>query len=87
MPNLQKRSYYYVIKAAGDNDGHTIVTQRQTGATDFFVATNRGYNFKTEALKVADELAKKTPGNRYYVVKVIGGFLYHEPKVDSGVWG
>jgi len=69
MTTLTPTLYFYVIKVAGENFGDK----------DFFVATNREYLTQTDAEKVASELALKTPGNRYYVVAAVRGFMATAP--------
>ena len=68
---------YYIVKVAGDY-----------GSKDksYFVATNRNYPSRSEAERIAKELSLKTPGNRYYVVQQVSGFLTHEPATDVKVY-
>lgn len=84
VPNGPFPECFIIVKSAGDNnrpdtpynefyaDGRTAVFH-QTGDVHLFVATNREYYNLEEAQEVADKLAKETPGNRYYVTKILTG--------------
>lgn len=82
--------YYFVVKAAGDNDGcnypagdgPAVDGNGGVADIDHFVVNNRPYHTRSEAMGVAEELSKKSPGNRYYVTKIVFGFLAPEPRVE-----
>lgn len=85
MSRLTDTKCYYVIKVAGDNDGIMSVGGKTPVGVDidYFVATNRAYFDKGEAIEVALNLSRQTPGNRYYVTEAIVGFLTDEPKLHA----
>lgn len=73
-PCLANNTFYFVVRVAGTN---------YNGEKDCFVATNCDYDTQPEAEAVAADLSKKTPGNRYYVTKIVSGYLSTEPKRKS----
>lgn len=73
LPVEGSRAHFYIVKVAGGN---------WSDDKDFFVATNRGYNNLVEAENVARDLAMKTPGNRYYVVQEVVGYMSHVPRLE-----
>lgn len=74
MSQLESHICYFILKCAGDNTGGEKV--------DMFVATNHAYFDCNRACEVAHQLAMETPGNRYYVVKSICGYMSHTPSYD-----
>jgi hypothetical protein len=81
LPSNSQGPTYYVVKAAGDNDG---LYEDQPGKdVHYFVANNRSYGSFSEAKKVARELAAKTPENRYYVVRAKYGVMTQAPKIQE----
>lgn len=86
MSNLAKQANFFIVKVAGENAGTYITADAskcQRDDRDFFVATNKDYPTRESALKVARELAAKTPDNRYYVVKSVSGVMTTAPQIDE----
>lgn len=83
MSVLIKKTCYWVIKASGENTGLSANKAQQRGLVHHFVATNRPYATIVEAARVAAELSKETPGNRYYIARAVAGYLTHEPVVET----
>ncbi len=82
--NTNKR--YMVIKAAGDSvygkfDSEGLLAFGPD--VSLFVYKNGLYLSEAEARMAAAKAARAMPGNRYYVVQTIGGYMAHEPKLDS----
>lgn len=69
MSHLASWKGWYVIKAAGDNG------IGQDEKVHLFVVENRAFPSKAAAVKVARKLAQETPGNRYYVVEDVVGYM------------
>lgn len=73
MAYLRSRPAYMVVKVAGEN---------LSDDKDYFVATNKSYVLFEDAVKIAADLAEKTPENRYYVTMTVAGFMTHAPRKE-----
>jgi hypothetical protein len=65
---------FFIVKVAGENGSDDV---------DCFVAHNTWYFDQDDANKAAEELALKTPGNRYYVVLAMKGYLASAPVLET----
>lgn len=73
---LTTMNHYFIVKASGPNLGGP-------GEKHHFVVDNISYFSFPVACARARELAKASPGNRYYVTSMKAGFMAHEPVLEE----
>lgn len=85
---LETKQSFYVIKCAGDNNGD-VVFPDSTGLytngpkVSSFVYRNGFYETEHQAREAAERAAREMPGNRYYVVRTVGGYMMPETKIEA----
>jgi hypothetical protein len=96
MPHICNVKHYRIIKSCGDNGsksnparhathdpvtgGYGIQTGEDAPLHNFLVEPHVTYFSREAAEKRAKQLSKETPGNRYYVVEAVSGFISRKPK-------
>lgn len=86
MAYLNLQESWAIIKASGDNGSESYpIYDEQPADIHMFVVNNRCYGSHAEAAKICRELAAKSPGNRYYVVEFISGYMAPVTTIQEGL--